>query len=222
MKGKARFILFFFSFFLTSLAIREVPPVFAEVRCETQYGGGQVCVTTGQLQVNKKVWDPQGKAFVDNLGITSYKFTADEEIRFQLEIKNVGDRTFEKVNVKDILPSYLEFSSGEISFEIENLEPGESETREIKAKVVSLDRLPNNKSLVCEVNTVEAWADEEKDKDTAQICIEKKVLGVTELPPTGPQESNFFLPLLLVSIFPAIYFLKSSQKRIQKEVKRGE
>jgi len=221
MKNRAGTILFVLSFLF--LAARGgARPVFAEVRCETQYGGGQVCVKTGELQVNKKVWDPQNKVFVDNLGITSYKFTADEQVFFQIEIKNIGDNTFSKVNVKDTLPNYLELPSGQLDFEIENLEPGESEKREIKAKVVSLERLPSDKTLICEVNTVEAWADEEKDKDTTQVCIEKRVLGVTKLPPTGPNGWQIFLLLSLISIPGAIYFLKSSQKRIQKEVKRNE
>jgi len=168
--------------FLLSLAILNIilsQPTFASIRCETQYGGGQVCIKTGELQINKKVWDPQSKAFIDNLGITSYKFTAGED----------------------------------------NLEPGESETREIKAKVVSIDKLPGNKTLVCEVNTAEGWTNDEKDKDTAQICIEKRILGVTQLPPTGPKGWLTISLLSLLSGLLTIYFLKISQKKIQREVK---
>jgi len=200
------------------LTIITVQPIFASVRCETQYGGGQVCVKTGELQINKKVWDPQNETFVDNLGITSYKFTGGEEVIFQIEIKNVGDETFDKVDVQDTLPNYLELSSGELSFTIENLEPEKSETREIKAKVVS-DKLPSNKTLVCDVNTAEGWTDDEKDKDTAQICIEKRVLGVTQLPPTGLKGWSIISLLSLLSGLLTIYFLKNSQKKIQREVK---
>jgi len=221
MKTRRGMVFSILSFFFL-LVIIGARPVFAEVRCETQYGGGQVCVKTGELQVNKKVWDPQNKVFVDNLGITSYKFTAGEQVFFQIEIKNIGDNTFSKVNVKDTLPNYLELPSGQLAFEIENLEPSESERREIKAKVVPLEQLPSDKTLICEVNTVEAWADGEKDKDTAQICLEKRVLGVTKLPPTGPNGWQVFLLLSLISIPLAIYFLKSSQKKIQKEVRRDE
>jgi len=193
-------------------------PIFASVRCETQYGGGQVCVKTGELQINKKVWDPQSQTFIDNLGITSHKFTADEEIIFQVEVKNVGDETFDKVNVQDTLPNYLEHSSGELSFKIDNLKPGESEIREIKAKVVSVGKLPNNKTLICDVNTAEGWTNDEKDKDTAQICIEKRVLGVTQLPPTGPKSWLIISLLSLTSGLLGIYLL-ISRKKLQKEVK---
>ncbi len=217
MKLKFNLIVFLLS--LAILNIMLARPSLASVRCETQYGGGQVCIKTGELQINKKVWDPQSKTFVDNLGITSYKFTAKEEITFQIEVKNVGDKTFDKVNIQDTLPNYLELSSGELSFEIDNLEPGETETREIKAKVVSINQLPNDKTLICNVNNVEGWANDEKDKDTAQICIEKRVLGITNLPPTGPKGWLIASLLSLLSGTLAIYFLKDSQKKIQKEVK---
>lgn len=198
--------VFIFSFLLT--------PKFslAAVRCETQYGGGEVCVRTGQLQINKEVWSPSQKKFVDNLGITDYKFASEEEITFKLKIKNVGDETFDKVYVKDTLPDYLQLTSGDLSFEISDLTVGETEEREFKAKVVSAERFSNDKTVICVVNTVEAWVGDEKDKDTAQVCLEKKVLGVRLLPPTGPE---YWLGLLLASgIFGllGIYLLKFSKQ----------
>jgi len=216
MKFKFNLVVFLLSFAILNIILSQ--PTFASIRCETQYGGGQVCIKTGELQINKKVWDPQSKTFIDNLGITSYKFTADEEVIFQIEIKNVGDEAFDKVSVQDTLPNYLELSSGELSFEIDNLEPGESEIREIKAKVVSIDKLPSNKTLVCNVNTAEAWTDDEKDKDTAQICIEKRILGIIQLPSTGPKGWLAIFLLSLTSGLLGIYFL-ISRKKLQKEVK---
>ena len=216
MRNKLSLILIFS--ILLVLTTITTQPVFAAIRCETQYGGGQVCVKTGELQINKKVWDSQDQTFVDNLGITSHKFTGGEEVIFQIEIKNVGDETFNKVDVQDTLPNYLELSSGELFFTIENLEPGESETREIKAKVVSIDRLPSDKTLICDVNTAEGWTDDEKDKDTAQICIEKRILGITQFPPTGPKSWLTISLLSLTSGSLGIYFL-ISRKKLQREVK---
>ena len=216
MRNKLSLILIF-SILLVLTAI-TTQPIFATVRCETQYGGGQVCVKTGELQINKKVWDSQNQIFVDNLGITSHKFTSGEEIVFQIEIKNVGDETFDKVDVQDTLPNYLELSSGELFFTIENLEPGESETREIRVKVVSVDKLPNDKTLICDINTAEGWTDSEKDKDTTQICIEKRILGITRLPPTGPKGWLIISLLSLTSSSLGIYLL-ISRKKLQREVK---
>ena len=165
---------------------------WAAVRCETQYGGGEVCVKTGELQIDKEVLNPQTSEFVDNLDITTYKFAPGEEITFKLKIKNVGDETFSKVWVKDSLPSYLEVVSGSLEFEITDLNPDETEEREIKVKVVSDDRFPKDLTI-CEDNLGEVWSDDERDKDTAQVCLSRKVLGITVQPKTGPDSGQAIL-----------------------------
>lgn len=164
-------------------------PVSAAVRCETQYGGGQICVTTGNLQINKEVFDPRNNKFVDNLGINDHRFSPGEEVTFRLKIKNVGDANFSKVSVTDALPSMLELTSGLKDFELSDLTPGETEEREFKARAVSSDKFPSDKNLVCVVNAAEANADSQHDKDTAQLCLEKKVEAPVPkaLPPTGPE-----------------------------------
>ncbi len=199
---------------LTSGLFLMAKDTFAAVRCETQYGGGEVCVKTGELQIDKKVWDPQGNTFVDNLGLTSYRFSAGEEIVFKLKIKNVGDKTFSEVEVKDTLPEFLVLTSGDLSFKITDLTPGETEEREIKAKVVDADKLPADQSTVCVVNNAETWTGDERDKDTAQVCIEKKVLGVT--PVTGPANGLAILTLSVIAGIIGISFLKFSKKNIAR------
>lgn len=170
--------------------------VLAAVRCETTYGGGEVCVRTGELQIDKEVWDPKDNRFEENLYLDrkeDYIFGPSETITFLLKITNVGDETFDKVHVQDTLPKYLNLVSGELSFEINDLSPGETEERRIEAKVVSAENFPDD-ATICDVNAAEVWFGDERDKNTAQICMEEKVLGVTVLPPTGP--SNW-LPLLV-------------------------
>lgn len=162
---------------LLALPLLTAKVSYAAVRCEAQYGGGEVCVKTGQLQIDKEVFDPDQKKFVDNLGISSHKFTPSEEVTFKLKIKNVGDATFNKVQVTDILPAHLERVSGETSFEIKDLTAGKTEEKEIKAKVVKVDKFPEGKSLICEVNVAEVKSGDEKDKDTSQVCLQAKVLG---------------------------------------------
>lgn len=171
-------ILLFNSLLLFPLFVfLAATPVSAAVRCETQYGGGEVCVKTGQLQINKEVWDPDAGKFVDNLGISSRRFTPGEEITFRLSIKNVGDSAFDKVQVTDSLPQHLELVSGNTSFDIKNLTVGNTQSVEIKARVVSADKLPSDKSIICEVNSAEAVSGGERDRDTAQVCLEKEVAG---------------------------------------------
>lgn len=180
--------------------------VLAAVRCETQYGGGEVCVRTGELQIDKEVWNTSKGLFVDNMGLTDYKYAPGEEFSFKLKIKNVGDETFDKVYVKDTLPDYLELVSGDLEFEIDDLSPGETEEREFKARVASADKFPSDKTVICVVNAAETWSGDEKDKDTAQVCLERKVLGA--LPPTGPKNWEIVLLGSLLSGIMGIYLLR--------------
>jgi len=160
--------------------------VFAAVRCETQYGGNEVCVTTGELQIDKEILDPRyAGAYKDNLYLTDYLFKTGDYVTFKLTVKNVGDDTLNNVRITDNLPSFL-FFTGETphGFTIDHLNPDESESFEVKARVVAESQLEADR--ICGVNTAEVWADgDQHDKDTSQVCATKKVLGVSVLPETG-------------------------------------
>ncbi|MBI3289944.1 hypothetical protein HYZ78_00940 [Candidatus Microgenomates bacterium] len=186
----------------------------AAVRCETQYGGGRVCVTTGNLQINKEVFDPKENKFVDNLGINDHRFAPGDEVTFRLKIKNVGDATLITVNVSDVLPSMLELSSGVKDFELTDLTVGKTEEREFKAKVVGSDKFPSDKNLVCVVNTAEAKSGDQSDKDTAQLCLEKKVAAPAPkaLPPTGPEGVVIALITSVIAAGSGLYLLKFRAK----------
>ena len=57
-------------------------PSVAAVRCETQYGGNEVCVTTGQLQINKEVFNDE---VIKDLDLTRNEL---EEVR-AIEVGNI-------------------------------------------------------------------------------------------------------------------------------------
>lgn len=173
---------------LSIIFLFNAKAALAAVRCETQYGGGETCVRTGQLQIDKEVWNPDTEKFVDNLGLSDHKFLPGDEIVFKLKIKNVGDETFSKVEVRDYLPELIDLTNGDIAFDINDLHAGDVREYEIKTKVVDAEKFPNDKTVVCEVNTSEVWSGDERDKDTAQVCLTTNVLGVTALPKTGPAE----------------------------------
>jgi len=174
--------------FLSIIFLLTAKSALAAVRCETQYGGGEVCVKTGQLQIDKEVWNPDTEKFVDNLGLSDHKFLPGDEIVFKLKIKNVGDNTFSKVEVRDYLPELIDLTNGDIAFDINDFHPGDVNEYVIKTKVADANQFPNNKTVVCEVNTAETWSGGERDKDTAQVCLTTNVLGVSILPKTGPAE----------------------------------
>lgn len=168
------------SFFVALVFVR---PALASVTCTTQYGGGQTCVSTGQLLINKKIWDPDGKVFVDNLGLSNHIFQEGEEVTFTIDVKNVGDATLDTVNFIDTLPSFLQWSGGDsLTLTITSLTPGQTITKQIKTKVLATS------GIVCPVNSVSISSPRGgSDTDTAQLCVGKNVLGVTTVPKTGPE-----------------------------------
>lgn len=156
----------------------------------TPYGTSEVCVKSGELQINKEVFNPNTKVnkFVDNVpqdGDQSYRFAPGEEVKFKLTIKNIGDNTLAKVQVEDRLPSFLEPVSGAFSFEITDLKVDQSVEREIVARVVPIDKLSN--PVACDVNTAEVKSDDKHDNDTARICVEKK--AAAQLPKAGATDT---------------------------------
>jgi uncharacterized repeat protein (TIGR01451 family) len=166
----------------------------AAVRCETQYGGNEICVTTGELQIDKKILDPRSSdTYKDNLYLTDYQFKTSDYATFKLTVKNVGNDTLNNVKITDNLPSFL-FFTGETSheFTIEHLNPGESEDFIVKSRVVADSQIEADR--ICGVNTAEVWADgDQHDKDTSELCATKKVLGISILPETGFNSSSILL-----------------------------
>jgi len=203
---------FFVSTFLTILAFLGVTKAsYAAIRCETQYGGGEICVTTGQLQINKKIWNPDKGGWVDNLYVGDHVFKTGDFVKFKLIIKNVGDDTLHEVKVVDVLPDFLFFTGTTTSeYIFQTFNPGVTEEREIEARVVSDSQLKVNQD--CDVNTAEVTSKEGfHDKDTAKLCVTKKVLGITTLPKTGPTNTFLILSLSAVAGLAGIALVRLSK-----------
>lgn len=161
---------------------------------QAQYGPYEGVPPAAQVLVDKKIKDPskKGDVYVDNLGVNDYHFSPGEDVYFKVIVKNTGNITFSKVEAKDILPQYVDYVLGsggvrkdirDITATYESLEPDESKEFEIRGRVFSANEIPNDKGLYCVLNKVEAVANSQTDSDTAQLCIEKKVLGIQ--PPAG-------------------------------------
>lgn len=186
---------------------------YASVTCQPIYGGGETCVSRGDIDIEKKVKhpdSPKGEAekFVDNLSISESKYHAGDQVVFKLTVTNTGDATLSTVEVKDILPTYVTFVSGPgkfdantktLTYTLKDLKSKESRTETLVVKVVAESDLLIDNGSVCTVNQSFATSDGMSDQDNALFCIEKKVLvtkgglpvkpavKAAQTPPTGPE-----------------------------------
>ena len=176
-------------------------------RCVDQYGGGQTCYE-GELRLDKVVKNPSNGDYTDNLYSSDPNFSADQDVWFRVTVKNTGSDNLINMTVKDKFPNYILFVSGPGSWDdgnktltwtIDNLSPNESKDYEIKGRIVGEASLPTDSGTYCVTNYAEVKKDDKIASDTSQLCITKKVLGMTTMPKTG---ANLILTiLLLVSIF---------------------
>lgn len=200
--------------------------------CTPVYGGGQTCVTSGNLVINKTVANPKTNEMVDSLGVNDPKFAPENIVSFRLVVTNNGGTTLSNVEVKDIFPQFVSFTTGmgsfdnntkTLTFKIDSLNPNESKTFPLQGKIAPASQLPQDQGTVCVVNQATAQAEGQNSQDNAQFCIEKKVLpaqtkGGKEVfplpeaqvtPPTGPEA----LPLLaLIPSALAGIFLRRKTK----------
>lgn len=174
-----------------ALYLAAASNVSADVSCQPIYGGGQTCVQTGNIVVDKKVMHPQNTSqFVDNLGINDPKFGPESTVNFQIVVTNKGQATLQTVQVKDVLPQHVQFVSGggnydqnsrTLTFDVTDLKPNESRTFTITAKVVPSNQLPVDQGVVCVVNQAIATSNGQTAQDNAHMCIQKSA------PPVQPQ-----------------------------------
>lgn len=193
----------------------------AAVRCETQYGGAQVCIKTGALQVNKQVKHVTGKGgeheWKDYLGMQAgVRFRPGDEVTFRIQVKNVGDAKFDKVTVTDTLPAFLGLSSGNLTTDLANLEPGQTQDVFVVGRVAGADTLP--KAIDCAVNVAEARGrdvsgQDANDKDSVEVCYEKEVGQPTALPKAGFGDLPAWVFLSLLGATSGLFLRKFALRK---------
>lgn len=176
--------------------------------CEPIYGGGEVCVSKGQILINKTVKNPETGAFVENLSLSSDpKYSANGVVDFQLTLTNTGKETLNEVTVTDTFPSYVKYESGSgtynegnntLTFKVTDLQAGESRVYNVTGKITDVSNLPADQAVTCVVNQVKATSSENESSDVSQFCISKVITTtkggievmpapvMSETPATGP------------------------------------
>ncbi len=172
----------------------------AQYGCTGQYGQYGGCPPSQSIIINKLVAKPVTKGgvtdFVDNLSPSDPRFGPGSQVMFRLIVKNTSNTKLTGVTIKDFVPSYLDPLEGPgafdsntrtISFSAGDFNVNEEKTFDLTMQVADQKDLPADKGLLCVVNRAQAFNANASDDDTAQLCIEKQVMGVTQVPSSGPE-----------------------------------
>lgn len=194
--------------FLINIAFLTLATLLLTFNANAQYGqyGGYGGSTPSQsILVDKLVGLPTAATkggtsnikYVDNLSSVDFKFQPNQEVFFQIKVKNTSNNTLTNVVLKDFLPQFADAKEGPgtinnasktITVNIGNLNSGEEKVFTLKTQILTQDKLPANQGLFCMINKAEATADNNiQDDDSSQFCVEKQVVGVTTVPSAGPE-----------------------------------
>lgn len=189
---------------ITALTLVTAQSVYADYGTYGAYGS---TAPSESILIDKLVALPNGATtkggtttytYVDNLSSNDKRFSPGQEVTFKIKVKNTSSRTLNVVKVKDTLPAYLTFVSGNDTVSAGSFTSGQEKEFIVKARVASQDKLPTDKSIICVANKATAYevvstskggVDQQglTDEDTAQFCIEKQVQNVTNVPKAGPE-----------------------------------
>ena len=184
-----------------------------------QYGQYGQPSQSYSIIVDKMVNKPGTDTYVDNLSVSDPRFAPGSVVMFRIRIKNTSTIKLVGMEVKDTLPSYVEPVEGpgtynstnrEITFNAGDFEVDQEKTFYIKTKVVPQASLPTDRGLVCVTNFVKATSSNAYDDDTAQLCIEKTVNGVTSVPKSGPELGIILLAGNVLGVSAGLYLKKRS------------
>lgn len=187
--------------FITTVAALAAITFLAASPVNASYGP----TTPPEIVVDKMVTVPGTDNYVDNLSQDDKRYIPNQDVWFKVTIRNSTNETLRNVELVDTMPSEVTVlgvgngsynpSTHEVKFTFDSLAPNETKTVFIAARVKSASSLPSDKSVLCTLNKVRGKGSVNnataEDSDTAQFCIEitteKKVLGVTTIPKTGPE-----------------------------------
>jgi uncharacterized repeat protein (TIGR01451 family) len=215
-----KYLISFIVLFLLTLHVPRYP-----LYTLAQYGQYGQPSPSYAILVDKMVGKPsQNKGatsyeYVDNLSPSDPRFSPNQQVYFKIKVKNTSNSDITNVEVKDYVPLYLEPIEGPgtwdsqnriISWNAGDFKVDEEKVYYIKMRVYDQKNLPSDKGLFCIVNRAQAWFNNTTDDDTAQLCIEKQVLGVKEVPTAGPEMGILILAGNLLTAGVGIYIKRKN------------
>ena len=204
-----------------------------------QYGGN---IQSQSVTIDKKVARPGTTEFVDNLLPSDPRYVPNQQLWYQIKVRNTTNTQMDNVTVTDIIPDYIEPVEGPgnyfadthtIEFTIGSLAAGEERVYTFKMQVIAQDRLPYDRSLICETvntndysvrahvtNVAEVYVgDTMTDRDQSQLCIEKTIgtvtntkpgIAIKQVPNTGPEFGMALVALQMAGLGAGVFIKRRS------------
>jgi hypothetical protein len=164
----------------------------SDTACTPIFNGGQTCIQSDLLTINKKVLNPtltfkpgqtfKDSDFVENVTMNDTTYPANRATAFRLTITNTANRKLSNIKVADILPAkYLTYVTGDGSYDsgsrtfsatIDSLDKNQTKTYTIQVVTAMADQLPANNTPVCTVNQATATVSNKKSQDNAMLCLQ--------------------------------------------------
>ena len=173
------------------------------------------------ILLDKKVKATSQQYWHENLSSQTITFTSENETEFKIWIKNNGNRELKNIKIVDNLPHYLTLTTEvgsynkdnrQIEWKVDTLSVNEEKEFYFRARINQANDLPQGQ-LFCLINKAEARAESgQSDSDTAQFCIDTRILGVAILPEAG---NNTLIATIFATSIIAIGFLT-------RKIGRGE
>ncbi len=195
----------------TALAV-VVPSVFADegaTTCTNQYGSTVEC-PPNRIVINKKVRYPTNvNLFVENLTSNDASYSPGDEVEYDIAVSNTSNVNYATVTVIDIFPEDATFVSGpgrfqtnerKLTYEISDLKAGTTVHNRVLVKLSGAAAFPED--ITCDVinSSRVTGPGGQSDEDTASLCVQTKVLGVTTLPVAGFEDYAYMLPFLALAV----------------------
>jgi len=190
-----------------------------------QYGGK---TPSYSILVDKMVSKPTDKkggsqtyTYLDNLSPSDPRFSPNQEVWFKIKVKNTSNINLNAVQVTDYVPQYLMPIEGPgkwnpdnrtITWNAGDFGVDEEKVYYIKMQVYDQNSLPSDKGLFCVINKVVAKKENiAYDEDTAQLCVEKQVIGAKTVPQAGPEYGILLLAGNILGLGFGIYLKRNNK-----------
>lgn len=219
-----------YSLFLivTGLLFLTITNVNAK-ECHTVYGGGEVC-ENGKISLDKKVFNPKANEYWDNIAAGSYTFSPEQEVKFDLHIKNISDIKIDGVRLDDDFARLMDYmtyvgssdhgdfrgvvTDNQIKFDFGVLEPNESVTVNFTARFKAKSELPVGTTCLINAAKVYSYVDGLNDTDYASFCVKTDGAAIItkSTPDTGFNLSTILTLEAVVLSGLGVYALSKSKK----------